>query len=120
MRACIGYKFVHCLCFFPDFLKVNHQIRQPVQVNHQIRQPVQVNHQIRKPVQVNHQIRKPKLGSKFLLTEKQQAELCSRIFGLADVGLNNYWHITAKEYLHLCGGDGFEAQFQQSNTEDWN
>lgn len=41
-----------------------------------------------KTVQVNDKIRKPKLSYKFMLTEKQQAEICARIFRLADVGMS--------------------------------
>lgn len=40
-----------------------------------------------KAVQVNDQIRQPMFGRKFMLTRKQQTEICARIYRLAAVGM---------------------------------
>lgn len=60
----------------------------PVQLKHQKKgNPKKTVMRIFKTVQVNDQIRKPNLGRNFMITEKQQAELCERIFKLAVVDM---------------------------------
>lgn len=66
-----------------------------------------------KTVQGDNQIRKPKLGRKFVLTENQQAELCSRIFRLADVGMPITGKLLRRSIFTYAEKMGLKHKFSQ-------